>query len=136
MNNLFEWMRERLHMRAGLSENKPPFKPSDFATLQKTEWSSRFEMLMRNRLLMGALRYGTMAEKRINATKNRWDLLGAIKAKCELYESTGNTEYLVDMANYCLLAFEFDPHPNKHFQALDDHHDHCKPRRLNAERRK
>jgi hypothetical protein len=132
----FEMMRERLLKRAGLFVVRSPFKPSDFATLQKTEWSPRFEMLMRNRLLMGALRYGTMEEKRKNAAKNRWDLTGAIEEKAKLYEKTGNSEYLVDMANYCLLAFEFDPHPNKHFKALDDHHDHCKPRRLNSERRK
>lgn len=133
----FDMMRERLLRRAGIDLPTPPFKPSDLATLQKTEWSDLFETLMRNRLLMGAFRYGTMEEKRRNATKNRWDLLGAIKAKCELYEETGNTEYLVDMANYCLLAFEFDPHPKKHFSALDDHHDHCKPRKkLNAEPRR
>lgn len=120
--------------RAGFHP-EPKFKPSDLAKLEQTEWSPLFERLMRNRLLMGAFRYGTMEEKRANATKNRWDLLGAVKLKIEMYEKTGNTEYLVDGANYFLLAFEFDPHPNKHFHALDDHLDHCKPKPLNAERR-
>lgn len=135
MNNIHDWIRQRLLQRKGLGD-PPRFKPSDFATLQKTEWSPEFEQLMRNRLLMGAFRYGTMAEKRRDATKNRWDLMGAIDSKVKLYEETGNTEYLVDAANYLMLAFEFDPHPKKHFQALDDHHDHCKPRPLNREQRR
>lgn len=116
-------MRERLYCRAGLFD--PPEHRLDLESLEKTEWSPTFERLMRNRLLMGALRYGTMAHKR-KAMKSKWDLIGAIKKKVELYDKTGNTEYLVDMANYCLLAYEFDGHPLKHFHALDDHHEHCK----------
>lgn len=91
---------------------------------------------MRNRLLMGALRYGTMKEKAVLTSQNRWDLVGAIGYKIKKYEETGNAEYLVDAANYCLLAFEFDPHPRKHFSSLDDHADHCQKKPLNQEKRK
>lgn len=101
--------------------------------LEKSEWSPEFEKLMRNRLLMGALRYGLLADKKKGHVK--WNLLGALTAKIENYEKTGNTEYLVDAANYCLLAFECDDHPTKHFKALDDHTDHCKVK-LNTEKRK
>lgn len=73
---------------------------------------------------MGALRYGTMEQKRKRAVP--WDLVGAIKKKLELYDATGNLEYMVDIANYCLLEFEFGSHPKRHFTALDNHHDHCK----------
>lgn len=118
-------MRERLHKAAGLTEPpKPKFRLED---LQQSEWSTEFERLMRNRLVMGAFRYGLLADKRVKGKK--WDLIEPIRAKVELYEQTGNTEYLVDAANYCLLAFECDNHPLKHFKALDDHHDHCKRRR-------
>lgn len=96
----------------------------DFKALQQSEWSPEFERLMRNRLLMGALRYGVLAYKR--KVGRKWDLLGAVKKKIQLYEQTGNTEYMVDIANYCLLEFECGYHPNKHFRALDDHHDHCR----------
>ena len=41
------------------------------------------------------------------------------------YEMTGNTEYLVDIANYCLLAFLEDEHPNKHFSAMDENEGHA-----------
>lgn len=124
-------MRERLLLRAGLGDAPPlPSKKElkdKLAGLYQTEWSPRFEILMRNRLVMGALRYGLLAEKIKKGGK--WNLIEPILKKVELYEKTGNQEYLVDAANYCLLAFECDNHPNRHFHALDDHHDHCKRRR-------
>jgi hypothetical protein len=118
-------LRDRLHQRAGLSLPPPaPFAQATFDSLYQTEWSPEFERLMHNRMVMGAFRYGLLAKKKTQ--KRKWDLLSPIHKKIELYQQTGNTEYLVDIANYCLLAFECDDHPRKHFQALDDHHDHCK----------
>jgi hypothetical protein len=125
MLNTHNVLRERLHKQAGL--NPPPVAKFDLNKLRETEWSPEFERLMRNRLVMGALRYGLLADKKIKGKK--WDLLEPIGKKLALYEQTGNREYLVDSANYCLLAFECDNHPNAHFKALDDHHDHCKRRR-------
>lgn len=118
-------LRERLHKQAGLHEL--PRAKHRLEDLERTEWSPLFERLMRNRLIMGALRYGLLSDKRKKGKK--WDLLEPIGKKLALYERTGNTEYLVDAANYCLLAFECDNHPHKHFRALDDHHDHCKLRK-------
>lgn len=125
MPHVHDILRERLHKRAGLTE--PAKAKFNLLALEVSEWSPQFEKLMRNRLIMGALRYGTLAEKKVKGKK--WDLVEPIRKKIELYEQTGNTEYLVDAANYCMLTFECDNHPNKHFKALDDHHDHCKPRR-------
>jgi len=121
-HNTHDVLRTRLLQKAGLSDvPKPKFRLSD---LEKSEWSPRFEALMRNRLLMGALRYGTLEQKRHR--KAPYDLMGAIKEKLRLHDETGNDEYLVDIANYCLLEFEIGHHPNKHFHALDKHHHHCK----------
>lgn len=118
-------LRERLLARAGLLlPQLPPFAGVTFAQLRQSEWSEAFENLMRNRLVMGALRYAPMVEKRKGT--RRWDMVGAMRAKLEKYEETGNTEYLVDMANYCLLEFECGQHPKRHFHALDDHSDHCR----------
>lgn len=110
MKTAHQVLHERLLVQKGLTEVTPPkFKPEDLKKLEHSERSSQFERLMRNRLLMGVFRYGTFEQKRRNNSKKPWDLLGAVKSKIESYSRTGNTEYLVDCANYLMLAFEFDP---------------------------
>jgi len=122
---IFAHLRSRLLAKAGLgSPPKPRFTKEQWKQLEQSEWSPTFERLMRNRLLMGALRYETFAEKR--QLKTQYDLLGAIEHKLDLYRVTGNTECLVDIANYAMIEFECGSHPNKHFRALDDHNEHCK----------
>lgn len=120
---LMDLWRDMAGMPPASNTLPPPRILPPLSRLRETEWSPRFEGLMRNRLIMGAFRYATMEEKR-GAGAGKWDLLGTLKRKAELYERTGNAEILVDIANYALLAFEFDAHPSKHFSATDDQ-DHC-----------
>jgi hypothetical protein len=71
---------------------------------------------MRNRLIMGALRYGL-----IHAPgKPKYDRIGSITRRLEKYKQDGNLEHLVDAANLCLMEFEEGTHPLKHFGAQDD----------------
>jgi hypothetical protein len=84
--------------------------------LRKTEWSEEFEKLMRNRLLMGFFRYGRMGDK----NKPVYDRKESILSRIFKYEETGNTEYLVDIANLCMLEFVEGRHKNKHFKSIDD----------------
>ncbi len=107
LNNLWRDM-------CGLPEIEEPH--FDIDKLRETEWSPRFERFMRNRLVVGAFRYGL-----INApNKRQWDRMGRIKVECDLYAEDGNLERLVDIANMCLLEFEEGKHPKRHFKALDD----------------
>ena len=104
-------MRKRLLRRAGVTK-------LTIAELYETEWSPRFEQLMRNRLVMGSFRYQRFEEKR----KGKWEYDTAREAikRIERYIEDGNTEHLVDGANMCLLEFEFGNHPKKHFESVDD----------------
>lgn len=123
--NTHKLISDRLHQKAGLYESSPSkFSGVSFKQLWDSEWDRDFERLMRNRLVMGAMRYEPMARKK--QTRGKWNLRAAMRSKLENYERTGNREYLVDLANYCLIAFSCDDHPGGHFRALDDHHDHCK----------
>lgn len=106
-------------IRARLNKQiRPPFtaKPS-LESLRRTEWSQRFELLMRNRLVMGALRYRLIEEKKL---QNNYMLVKYIRDKCDQYENTGNLECLVDIANVAMLEFESPGHSNPHFTAGDD----------------
>jgi len=100
---------------AGMKENAPQ-KIESLESLQRTEWSPRFEQAMRHRLIMGAFRYGKLN----SPEKGTWDRLQRISQEIDRYLVDGNDERLVDMANMCLLEFEEGRHPKKHFKAADD----------------
>lgn len=88
--------------------------------LRETEWSPEFEKLMRNRLIMGSLRYGRMGHGSIPKGKPRYDRVNSIIKRIKMFEETANAEFLVDCANFCLLLYEERDHPNFHFKSIDD----------------
>lgn len=85
-------------------------------SLATSEWSPTFEKYMRNRLILGAFRYGLLN----SPGKETWDRVSSIIKRAELYQQTGNTEYLVDIANMAMLEYEEGKHPTKHFAAIDN----------------
>jgi hypothetical protein len=90
--------------------------PPTLEEIYRTQWSSEFETLMRNRLAMGYFRYGPLNRQ----AKGKYDNCGSMVKRLSLYKSTGNLEHLVDVANLCLVEFLNGNHPNKHFAAQDD----------------
>lgn len=118
--NTHEILRQRIYARAGLNNANTPVY--DIEALRKSEWSEDFEAMMRNRLIIGAFRYGLIGDK----TKKPWDRIAYIKTKLARYEQTGNLEALVDIANLSMLEFLEGNHPNKHFACLDDTQEHAK----------
>ena len=119
----FEMLRRRLHRRAGLIEQVPTNGAKMLKELYESEWSKQFEQLMRNRLVMGALRYGKLHAK----GKPKYDRVQSILKRMRLYSETGNKELLVDVANLCLLEFEEGNHPKAHFASVDDTKEHVAP---------
>ena len=97
---------------------RPPSKPKPpLEKLRQTEWIPEFEQYMRNRLVMGAIRYETFQEKVVN---NKYDCMEYIKRKLSDYKDTGNLECLVDAANLLMIEFAAPTHPHPHFTPLDD----------------
>lgn len=119
-------MSNRLTMNAwkwacGLpEEDNPP--TLDLKALYESEWSEEFENLMRNRLVLGAIRYGRLAD----TNRRRYDRIGNMIERLKIYQETGNDELLIDVANLALVEFAVGDHPNKHFNALDDVDFHAK----------
>jgi hypothetical protein len=100
-----------------LSKGIPETQYDYFKELKDTQWSDKFESLMRNRLIIGALRYN----KPIGTSKkSKYDFIHSIERRTQLFKETGNAEYLADIANYALLEFINESHPNFHFEAIDD----------------
>lgn len=110
---IFDHIRAHLLKKVGIVEYQNELNILD---LKSTEWSPLFEKLMRNRLVLGAFRYGRLAA----FLKPQYNRVESIEKRILLYKKTGNTEFLVDIANLCLCEFVEGKHPNKHFNAIDD----------------
>jgi len=108
------------HIRANILDNFGMAKSEQMPNkdeLIETEWSHQFEQLMKNRLIMGAFRYGVIVDgSKLKGTKRT----EYIQVKLEQYKVDGNAEHLVDIANFCLVEFREENHPHFHFSAKDD----------------
>jgi hypothetical protein len=99
------------HIRARL------LAPRDiYEELKQTQWCSRFEQLMRNRLIVGAFRYGG-----IRTPSKGFDVIGSIVSRAGKYLKDGNQEHLVDIANLAMVEFVSPMcHPNPTWSPVDD----------------
>ena len=111
MKSTHDIMRRRLLLAAGVER-------ITLNDLYESEWSPRFEYMMRHRLVMGSFRYELMSEKRKSI--KGYDMTGEAKRRIDLFEMTGNLEHLVDAANMLLIEFECGEHPKRHFESVDD----------------
>ncbi|HPI18738.1 MAG TPA: hypothetical protein PKY56_00070 [Candidatus Kapabacteria bacterium] len=91
--NLWLW-------KCGLPENSMVNKVPELTIIKETQWSVEFEELMRNRLVMGAFRYGMFGKQ-----SKKYDHTSSIPKRLELYKQTKNAEYLVDIANLCMAEY-------------------------------
>ena len=87
-----------------------------YAELTKTQWCLEFEKLCRNRLVMGAFRYGRVGEQ----DYSKYDLVAEIHKRAARYKDTRNLEHLVDAANICMLAFVHGQRNGETLRAVDD----------------
>ncbi len=113
------WMHDRL--TTGVSNDAVGVEQRDPRDIGDSRLDARFIELMKTRLMVGHFRYGLKVGQGM-----RYDTVGAILARAALYQETGNTEYLVDLANFCMLEFQHPSHRNTHFEAGDDNHEHAK----------
>lgn len=85
--------------------------------LRKSEWSEDFEEKMRNRLVVGAFRYGELKD----SDRPSYKRVSSIIDRLHLYLEDGNTEHLIDAAAISLAEYVCGDHPLKHFGPNDDH---------------
>lgn len=86
------------------------------AEIKEMQISEDFLQKMRNRAMFAFFRYGGS-----NLTNGLvFDQVEEAGKKITRYLRTGNTENLVDAANYCMVAYMSDNHPDKHFESQDD----------------
>lgn len=84
-------------------------------TILKTEFNENFVQGMRDRMLVSFYKYGPVAvgfPHKVNAITSLTDRL-------RKYAETGNTEFLIDAANFAMIEFMHPAHPHAFFEPTD-----------------
>jgi len=108
-----EWMRNRLHVGAGLPPATPWPVQLSYREIMLDETKDQFTELMNHRMVMGRLRYGK--SKRRGVAKDFCEAQNRMFA----YMKDGNQEHLVDAANFLRLEFRHPTHPLAHWNPKD-----------------
>lgn len=87
------------------------------ANVPRSEWSESFFQKMINRMGMSFFKYGKVS----SAYPSKVDAIASLKDRLVKYERTGNSEYLVDVANFAMIEFMYPLHKNAHFKAEDSY---------------
>lgn len=88
---------------------------SEVSDILSTEFSEEFVAGMRDRMVVSFYKYGPVAEgfpHKVNAVTSLTDRL-------RKYAETGNTEFLMDAANFAMIEFMHPAHPNAFFEGTD-----------------
>ena len=85
--------------------------------IESTEYSRDFDKKRLNAIKVSYHKYGPAKE---NFASGRVDAIASLRKKLSAYEKTGNTDYLVDVANYAMFEFMYPLHPNAHYDPKDD----------------
>lgn len=80
------------------------------------EYSEEFDQKRKNAILVSYYKYGPSKE---NFKKGMVDAISTLKKCLKKFEETGNTEYLVDVANYAMFRFMY-PMEGESYKATDD----------------
>lgn len=80
------------------------------------EYSDKFDELRKNRIEVGFYKYGP-AHK--NYSSGNIQAIQTMERCVQKYKETGNTEILVDAANYLMLEFMYPQHEKAYFNATD-----------------
>jgi hypothetical protein len=80
------------------------------------EYSTEFDKLRKSRVEVSFYKYGAARD---NFGSGRVDAIGSLELCLDKFKKTGNTEYLLDVANYAMLRYMF-PLPGEYFKATDN----------------
>lgn len=79
------------------------------------EYSNEFDTLRKNRITVAFYKYGP---SRRNFGEGRVDALKTAELCLDAFKKDGNTEHLVDAANYLMFRYMY-PMPGEYFKGTD-----------------
>lgn len=81
-----------------------------------TEYSNDFDELRKDAMIASYHKYGAIGA---NYNSTNVDAIKSLEKRLKLYKETGNTEWLVDIANFAMIEFKYPQHINAHYKATD-----------------
>lgn len=79
--------------------------------------SPKFLQGMLDRMFTSCYKYGRVEE----TFPHKTDAIGSLHMRLKKYEETGNTEWLMDVANFAMIEFMYPRHKEAHFRATEGH---------------
>lgn len=79
-----------------------------------TEFSEKFALGMRDRMMVSFHKYGPVAK-----AAGKVNFIASLNERLRKYAETGNTEWLIDAANFAMIEFMYPSHPEAHFEGTD-----------------
>lgn len=83
--------------------------------IMKHEYSERFDTLRKNRVEVAYYKYGAARD---NFGSGRVDAVKTLELCLEAFKKDGNTEHMVDIANYAMFRYMY-PMEGEYFEATD-----------------
>lgn len=80
-----------------------------------SEFSPEFVQGMANRMAVSFHKYGKVSD----GFPENIDAISSLHVRLNKYEETGNTEWLMDVANFAMIEFMHPRHPLVHFEGTD-----------------
>lgn len=80
-----------------------------------SEYSTQFLQGMLDRMGVSYFKYGSADL----VYPDDLDALASLHRRVERYRDTGNTEWLIDAANFAMIEFMYPSHPEAHYRGTD-----------------
>ena len=84
-------------------------------SIPTSEFSQTFLQGMVDRMGVSFHKYGRVADAYPNAV----DAIASLEQRLKEYRETGNTEWLMDVANFAMIEFMHPLHPEAHYSPTD-----------------
>jgi hypothetical protein len=81
-----------------------------------TEYNSDFDEKRKSAMILSFHKYGAVKANYATGNVNAIDTL---KKRLQLYEETGNIEWLIDVGNMAMIEFTHPQHPNAHYKKTE-----------------
>lgn len=89
----------------------------DLQKILSSEYSEQFDVLRKKAMLTSFYKYGPVKDNysRVKCL----DAIGNLRKRLDKYLETGNTEFLIDVANFAMIEFMYPSVEGATYQATD-----------------